>query len=278
MNGPRGVRGPVGALAPSSATKPTSAGPAVAPIKNGAPKNIRNAGTALLGTRRTGGASRNGRQQNTMGDAGSRGWVVADAPLSQGTLSGRFGRLASMSHEFAAPRNDDGGELDNGDVRSKGLKPVLPWRIAAQVLGYLGMSLCCGSLMIFGLFAIMSLGLWIGLIGVITPPDFSTAAAAMFGIGASLFVLIGIPGRLCNSASNMCRRRAAKRPDSAEAALSLRPAAKWHEKFMREHPDADELLDEADEYLAQRETGYRAARGVLHTTESAEDLVRKMRG
>ena len=35
--------------------------------------------------------------------------------------------------------------------------------------------------------------------------------------------------------------------------LDLRPAAEWHEEFVREHPDADELLAEADEYLAGRE-------------------------
>ena len=35
--------------------------------------------------------------------------------------------------------------------------------------------------------------------------------------------------------------------------LDLRPAAEWNERFIREHPDADQLLAEADDYLAQRE-------------------------
>ena len=35
--------------------------------------------------------------------------------------------------------------------------------------------------------------------------------------------------------------------------LDLRPAAEWNEKFIREHPDAEELLAEADDYFAQRE-------------------------
>lgn len=38
--------------------------------------------------------------------------------------------------------------------------------------------------------------------------------------------------------------------------LDLRPAAESHEKFVREHPDADELLAEAAEYFEQREADY----------------------
>ena len=38
--------------------------------------------------------------------------------------------------------------------------------------------------------------------------------------------------------------------------LDLRPAAEWHEQFTREHPDADELLAEADEYLVGRQRAY----------------------
>ena len=38
--------------------------------------------------------------------------------------------------------------------------------------------------------------------------------------------------------------------------LDLRPAAEWHEEFVREHPDADDLLAEADEYLAGRQRAY----------------------
>ncbi|WP_420444560.1 hypothetical protein [Candidatus Poriferisodalis sp.] len=38
--------------------------------------------------------------------------------------------------------------------------------------------------------------------------------------------------------------------------LDLRPAAEWHEKFVREHPNAEELLAEAAEYFEQREAEY----------------------
>lgn len=38
--------------------------------------------------------------------------------------------------------------------------------------------------------------------------------------------------------------------------LDLRPAAEWHEEFARVHPDADQLLAEADDYLAKREAEY----------------------
>ena len=38
--------------------------------------------------------------------------------------------------------------------------------------------------------------------------------------------------------------------------LGLRPTAEWHEEFVREHPDADQLLAEADDYLARREAEY----------------------
>ena len=38
--------------------------------------------------------------------------------------------------------------------------------------------------------------------------------------------------------------------------LDLRPAAESHERFIGEHPDADQLLAEADEYLAEREAEY----------------------
>lgn len=38
--------------------------------------------------------------------------------------------------------------------------------------------------------------------------------------------------------------------------LDLRPAAEWHEEFVRKHPDAEQLLAEADEYLAKREAGH----------------------
>lgn len=38
--------------------------------------------------------------------------------------------------------------------------------------------------------------------------------------------------------------------------LDLRPAAESHEKFVREHPDADELLAEAAQYFEQREADY----------------------
>lgn len=38
--------------------------------------------------------------------------------------------------------------------------------------------------------------------------------------------------------------------------LDLRPASEWHEKFMRENPDAEELLAEAAEYFEHRELEY----------------------
>ncbi len=38
--------------------------------------------------------------------------------------------------------------------------------------------------------------------------------------------------------------------------LDLRPTAEWNERFIREHPNADQLLAEADDYLAQREAEY----------------------
>ena len=38
--------------------------------------------------------------------------------------------------------------------------------------------------------------------------------------------------------------------------LDLRPTSEWHEEFMRENPDAEELLAEAAEYFKQRELEY----------------------
>ncbi len=38
--------------------------------------------------------------------------------------------------------------------------------------------------------------------------------------------------------------------------LDLRPTTEWNEKFIRGHPNADQLLAEADDYLAQREAEY----------------------
>ena len=45
--------------------------------------------------------------------------------------------------------------------------------------------------------------------------------------------------------------------------LDLRPTSEWHEKFMRENPDAEELLAEAAEYFKQRE----------HEHESEQEVV-----
>lgn len=52
--------------------------------------------------------------------------------------------------------------------------------------------------------------------------------------------------------------------------LDLRPASEWDEKFIREHPNAEALLAEADEYLAQREAEYerelaRRAEAIRHS-------------
>ena len=59
--------------------------------------------------------------------------------------------------------------------------------------------------------------------------------------------------------------------------LDLRPAAEWHEKFVQEHADADQLLAEADEYLAEREAEYQRelARREAAATELIEQRVRK---
>lgn len=38
--------------------------------------------------------------------------------------------------------------------------------------------------------------------------------------------------------------------------LDLRPTSEWNEAFVREHPDAETLLAQADDYLAQREAEY----------------------
>lgn len=49
----------------------------------------------------------------------------------------------------------------------------------------------------------------------------------------------------------------------------LRPAAESHEKFIRAHPDAHQLLAEADECLAEREAEYQRELAIqaAHDTE-----------
>ena len=38
--------------------------------------------------------------------------------------------------------------------------------------------------------------------------------------------------------------------------LDLRPTSEWHDKFLRENPNAEELLAEAAEYFKRRELAY----------------------
>lgn len=53
--------------------------------------------------------------------------------------------------------------------------------------------------------------------------------------------------------------------------LVLRPTAEWHEEFVRERPDADRLLAEADDYLAKREAEYE--RGIAPQAVDDAELI-----
>ncbi len=53
--------------------------------------------------------------------------------------------------------------------------------------------------------------------------------------------------------------------------LDLRPTAEWHEEFVRGHPDADQQLAEADDYLAEREAEYE--RGIAPQAADDAELI-----